>query len=182
MERSQSREKPSNPAKKRYRLIHSKKIRGALNSIQTCDFLVLHAPWLSTSCSLLQGKRGSGMSRKRGRPLPPFSLVDNAEKSSQAWQHLLSGGYYHTEITELNQHLVHNWQIVDFSTNKRVWHHVCDAKCFLTFIVTWNPWKSLSRLAFSSSCPILIQVSVTKTSLPCAASIGSEVSINRVPF
>lgn len=56
-------------------------------------FLIIsnvHSPWLSTSYSLPQGRRGSGASRTPGRPPPPFSWGDNAGRSSLAWPHLLS--------------------------------------------------------------------------------------------
>jgi len=46
---------------------------------------------------------------------------------------------------------------------------------FHTACVTWYPWKSAKRLAFSSSAPMLTQVSVTMTSQPSTASLGSLV-------
>lgn len=56
------------------------------------------------------------MSRKPGRPLPPFFWGDNVGRSSQVWRRLLSVGDQHMEkhvyieITELNLNLtVYAW-------------------------------------------------------------------------
>lgn len=93
--------------------------RSAIKAFELVQLKVLYAPWLSTSCSLLQGKRGSGMSRKPGRPLPPFFSVDNAGRSSQVWPRLLSISHSEKISTYRNNWIEHTFNCI--SILKKRW-------------------------------------------------------------
>lgn len=148
MESSQSEEKPSDPERE-YSCKDQIKLMGISKVKQSS-----YSPWWSTSCSLPQGRQGSGMSRIPGHLLPPFSWADNAGRSSLVWPHLLS-----VEVRRKNMEVrfnsIHNSQRpYGISTRARKAHQIVmqesELKDHFWFLGRWALYSV--RLVYHGFC------------------------------